>query len=212
MSSTDIQPNVTADEVEAPTTVPTTAAAPTKKRKKSKKQEFDEDGNPIKKKRNTRSNRYPLVKRKCRTAYQIYITNMAQRNKEDGGGPKTAADYAAAWRSETDKGRWYELAKQDLQEYIKEVRAHGYTYEDKKSNNNRDKKPSGAFLLYARDHHKQLQKEMNIKYAESLTILGTRWTNGEIDPDLKQKYVDQANEEKRIYSERKASKEQANSN
>ena len=182
-----------------------------KKRKKGQK--FDEDGNPIKKKRNTRANKYPLVKKKCRTAYQIYITEMAKRNKEEGGQPKTPADYAAAWRSETEEGKapWFGRANAELQEYIKEVRAHGYTYESKRDDKNREKKPSGPFLLYARDHHKQVQKEMGVTYAESLTELGARW-KGDIDPDLKQKYVDQANEEKRLYDERKASKEPTQSN
>jgi hypothetical protein len=185
-----------------------------KKRKKKEVVDDDEeevgdsDDKPSKKKkkkrRNTRSSRYPLVKRKCRNAYQIYINQQAEKNKQDGGDKKTPADYAAAWRAETDKSQWEELAKQELQEYIKEVRAHGYTYEDKKSTPSGDKKPSGPFLLYARDHHAKVQKEMGVKYTEALTELGRRWKADEIDPVLKQQYIDKASEEKRIYDERKA--------
>ena len=176
----------------------------TKVTKKRNKVEVDADGNPIKKKRNTRSSKYPLVKRKCRNAYQIYINEQAVKNKEEGGESKTPADYAAAWKAEEDKTRWKELAKQELQEYINEVRAHGYTYEDKKSGNRGDKKPSGPFLLYARDHHKQVQQEMNVTYAQALTELGRRWKGDDIDPKLKQKYIDHADKEKKLYDERKA--------
>jgi hypothetical protein len=199
MESTDIQntENVTPDVVLPKKSV--------KKRKKA--QELDEDGNPIKKKRNTRANRYPLVKRKYRNAYQIYIAEMAKRNKEEGGPSKTPIDYAASWRSETDEGKapWFDRAKDELKEYIKEVQAHGYTYEDKWTKSNDEKKPSGPFLLYARDHHKRVREEMGVSYAESLTELGARW-KGDIDPELKQRYVDQAKEEKRLYDERKVSK------
>lgn len=173
--------------------------------KKRKSKKVDEDGNPIKKPRNTRAVRYPLVKRKCRTAYQIYISHKAEENKEANGTSKSPAEYAAAWHSEKDKSKWEELAKEELEEYIKEVRAHGYTYEDKKNKSKEDKKPSGPFLLYARDHHKQIQEEMGVSYSESLTELGKRW-KGDIDPDLKQKYISMADEEKKLYDERKNNK------
>lgn len=182
-----------------------------KKRTKSETNADDDDTdiNP-KKVRSTRTQRYPLVTRKCRTAYQIYLSEKSKENKRTGGSPKTSSDYGAAWHSEKDKSYWNELAARDLEEYIKEVHAHGYIYEDTKTRKRKsaeEKKPCGQFLLYARDHHKEVMREMGIDYQAALTELGKRWKDG-IDPELKQKYVERVEEERRKYAERKASKEQ----
>lgn len=172
--------------------------APKKTKKRSKKtKKVDEDGNPIKKPRMTRKRKYPLVTATCRRPYQIYLSEKAAENKAANLPPKSATEYAADWKNETDKSKWENLAKEDLENFIKEVKAKGYEYEE--PSNKKPKQPSGAFLLYARDNAKRLQKEKNLKYPEALTELGEIW-RGSIDPEEKQRYIDQARKDKEEYN------------
>jgi hypothetical protein len=143
----------------------------------------------------TRKRRYPLVKAVCRIPYQFFMIEKAAENKEGGGAPKTPSYYALQWHKVVDKSKWEALAQTDLDHFIEEVKSHGYVYLDKSSIVAKAKKPSGAFLLYARDHSKIVRLTEDVKYNESLAILGRRWRQS-INPVLKQSYIDKANTEK----------------
>lgn len=195
--STEIENTPTTTEVD-------TAATTVGKKRKSRKHEKESvDGETTKKKRMTRKMRYPLVTAPCRIAYQFYIKEKAAENKLEGGAPKSASHYAAEWKQEKDRSKWEEMARQDLENFKKEVEAKGYKYVEpgeKKSS----KKPSGSFLLFARDYSKRIMDEQNLTYQQALPILGDMWRN-KIDPAEKQRYIDEAARQKAEYEEQQKS-------
>lgn len=173
---------------------------PTKKRKSKKQQQSNDDNEEEenddgskKKKRVTRKTKYPLVTVQCRNAYQFYIREKALENKRANGEPKSAADYGADWVNETDKSKWEELARLDLENFKKEVEAKGYTYEEPVEK--KKKKTPSAFILFANANSKTVQEENGVNHQQALPILGDMWRN-KISAEEKQTYIDEAARQK----------------
>lgn len=177
-----------------------------------KKRKTSDDGTSVgsenrkeKKPRQTLRNRFPEVRVHRRTPYQFYLKEKAKENRDNNGSPKNASVYSKQWNIETDRSRWMEMAAQDELRFVEEVRSHGYTYNPKKIEH-KPKKPCAPFLLYARSEFKELQNTLGVSYKEALKILGARW-KGDIDPDIKNKYIEIAAKEKERFDAEKAAEQ-----
>lgn len=162
---------------------------PKKKVSKKRKIEYDENGNPIKKVRQTNKVKYPEVKIQPRTAYMLFSTEMAAKAREEAEknpdakkiGTKKISELWNA-TSKEDRKKWIDMAAADKKRYFDEVRSHGYEIKEK---NKQPSRPCSAFLLYAKAKQKEYREIHNTTYEETLKALGVRWKDPNFEEERK---------------------------
>lgn len=178
---------------------------PKKARRKKKKVEYDENGNEIKKVRQTNKVKYPKVKTQPRTAYMFFMSEVAKEAQENPDKEKLdTKKISQLWNATEDRSKWEEMAKADKQRFFDEARAHGYEIKEKKKEPSR---PCSAFLLYARDHQREYRDKHGVTYLEALSALGEIWSS----PDFEEQRKPYLEDAERRKEEWKAKKEEAES-
>lgn len=146
---------------------------------------------PDKTKKQKRKRKYPLVKAPCRSAYQLYIKEKAAENTASGGPKKQLTDYVQQWQEEKDKSRWEQMAKEELERFIEEVKSHGYEYKPKnKKSKTGGSRSANPYFLYAQEHVRKVESDRQVSYREAVSIVSQNWKNlGDVE---KQKYIEEA--------------------
>lgn len=161
---------------------------------KKRKIKYDENGNPIKKSRQTNKTKYPLVKVQPRTAYQFFIMEKAEEVRS--GGPDVpklkTKELSELWQATEDRTKWLDMAKDDRVRFLDEVKSHGY---EVKEPNKKPARPCSAFLLFARANQKEYRDEHNVSYGEALKALGVQWKDPNFD-SIKAPFIEEAKRHK----------------
>jgi structure-specific recognition protein 1 len=184
----DIEQNNT-ENMESPTQV----VEEKKKVSRKRKVEYDENGNPVKKVRQTNKVKYPKVKVQPRTAYQFFIMEISKEASNNPDQPKRKTkELAELWQKTTDRTKFEEMAAADKQRFYEEVKANGYTIKEKKKKPTR---PCSAFLLYAKDKQNEYREMHTCTYQEALKGLGERWNDPQF-ADERTPFIEEANRRK----------------
>lgn len=171
-----------------PPNSPTVEKTTSRKRKVA----LDENGNPVKKVRQTNKVKYPLVKVQPRTAYQYFIMEKAEEARAAGAEQQQklgSKELSQLWKDTEDREKWVDLAAKDRVRFFDEVRSHGYEIKGKKSE--RPTRPCSGFLLFARDRQKEYRDTHGVSYTDALKALGERWKDSAFQEE-KAVYEEQA--------------------
>lgn len=128
------------------------------------------------------------------TPYQFFIRKMAADIKEkvsDGRMEKvdfkdTSQMYSNAWKELEDKSEWLEMARQDKERYIHEMKALGLRHMKRKRLNVKPR-PQPPFLLFFKERLPEVRSSTGMSYSECQIKLGSMWKN-ELSEEDKEVY------------------------